>query len=251
MELTPPEQMLMNELLKLGISYDNIMDNGDIVEEPPSPALAVLQSPTDSNVTIDEDYLYALQLQEHFMKEKDLESADFEYAQRLAKELTESDEEEEVNTNNAPLQMPLIVPPVTTTTITPVKQPKQPKPKQPKTTPVLVPVLAPTTPNRTLQLQSKQPKPAAKTKSNHHMFVVADTNCFIKGSATMTKLLNKPGVTLVIPDVVFRELDGLKNSKDNKVGNNARMWIRSLLAQMQQFAATKTYGKLILQEVFG
>lgn len=67
----------------------------------------------------------------------------------------------------------------------------------------------------------------AKPKdSQKHVFIVVDTNCFLRddGITCITFLSTLPKVTIIVPYFVWLELDNLKKNSNKKVAANARRW---------------------------
>lgn len=98
--------------------------------------------------------------------------------------------------------------------------------------------------NRAIQVSSVRSPPLSPKKEENtevrvevsspekkKVFMVVDTNCFLVNLGNVFSLENHPGITVIVPQVVVRELDGLK--KDEKVGPAARNALNSILDAMK------------------
>lgn len=107
------------------------------------------------------------------------------------------------------------------------------------------------------QQQQKKKKPKRKPKKkkkkgqdqNQCVFFVLDTNCMLVAKPLVLHLLKKENVFIVIPYVVYKELDGIKKRNDT-VGQAARFWIRILCDQFIRKTRGQeiTHKNLIIQD---
>jgi len=94
-------------------------------------------------------------------------------------------------------------------------------------------------------------EPPSHNRNRKLLFLVVDTNILISFSKFVQDLAEygvqqkaAPQIFIVIPGIVLRELDGLKNDS-KQVGRMARIWIRYILQRMQQ---DTNNNRIILQE---